>query len=389
MNKHTKNLQDYINEGNITELSILYDNSHDDDEIRDTIRDNISRIAEANGIDSFVYSTWEELRSYYEDTRSPLRDLAINNGYILVTDNDKIPYTQEEFFCLLEKTTLDGVRVLFSVKDNRIVTKEELTIANFDDGVVVENYIPNGETISLETEDVVELDHEEVSDYRPINHLFDPNYKGTDRLISDGFIIYTRAHEETSLLDLILDMYERNAKGFVLFDGLDKWANYKMDKSMEKGWPSSVTLPYHICYFEEDYLVNETREVVFSNDTIEDNEILRMIGQFPHIEESYSQELKLSLIAFCLTSSPSYTDNVGSELYLNGYDYDPFGLAKDPIVYDLEDEGSIAYEGQNGVTLLISDRRKLLGQEITLSNDKNYIIGDQVTEGFVYELTEM
>jgi hypothetical protein len=61
------------------------------------------------------FTSFKDLVQYHDDVTSPLRELPISNGYIVITREQKIPFSHQTFFKLLQRTKLKGMRMIFDL----------------------------------------------------------------------------------------------------------------------------------------------------------------------------------------------------------------------------------------------------------------------------------
>jgi hypothetical protein len=80
------------------------------------LNNNLSYLSRKYGYPTF--SSFQELVEYHQDKTSPLRDLSIVDEFVVITRDQKVPYSLEDFLKELKKTKLKGLRVIPKLQEN-------------------------------------------------------------------------------------------------------------------------------------------------------------------------------------------------------------------------------------------------------------------------------
>lgn len=75
-------------------------------------------------------SSFRELVEIYDHETSPLRQLLVSNGWLVIQDNQKLPWTFEEFLLLFRRTQFRGLRILPSLLPNGKSSIQEDIVLN-------------------------------------------------------------------------------------------------------------------------------------------------------------------------------------------------------------------------------------------------------------------
>ena len=75
------------------------------------LKEELPRLSLKNGWE-VPFDTFRELVEAYQDHFSPLRNLSVVDDFVVITRDDKIPFTLEDFLEELKKTTLKGLRAV-------------------------------------------------------------------------------------------------------------------------------------------------------------------------------------------------------------------------------------------------------------------------------------
>lgn len=177
-------------------------------------------------------TSFREFISKYEDDTSPLRKLCMEHGYIILLRNDQIPFSFDEFFSLLQKTTLKGVRVLNSEGDHygdvlditRNSDNIQLVVRDYETFIDLLSGSPN-----LEETKICHTTFECVSDYREeYSKFFSNELEVNDKLICEN-TRYILLREDLTDIDIIRALnkeeYKEDAK-VVVTEGVDVDGNF-------------------------------------------------------------------------------------------------------------------------------------------------------------------
>lgn len=300
-----------ISRGSISELKVLWKKSirlgSYGKLIRDSVTSNLDEIAGINGY-SQKFASFRELLLHHEDYTSPLRKMCIDNEYILISREQRIPFTPARFFKLLKKTKLRGLRVVFECDGGNIFALEdkisfllrregnELTITEFQsefyDGSFGPYYfIPTRENtgvrITKGTFDAV--DQLPMLD---ILHYFDEEAELT-RKLGTTIRIYPK-FSQGSVEEVVLNAIEKG-ENFVVFAGVDKDGEYVFneDRCMDYLYGSVKDKVFQLFY-----LRIENKSGVFSIRQYEEYSL--HLKEIP--KELRRENILLSLIGQVVTS---------------------------------------------------------------------------------------
>lgn len=234
---------DVISRGAIPELKVLWKKSVGLASVgrivRDSITSNLDEIAGINGY-SLKFVSFRELLLHHEDYTSPLRKMCINNEYILISRDQRIPFSPARFFKLLKKTKLRGLRVVFECNNGNIFSLEEkvsfllrregnkLTIIEFQTEYYEHSFrhyyfVPTSENSAVRDTKGTFDDILQTLPGLDISHYFDEAAELTDRLGKETRIY--PAFQQGSVEKLVLDSVEKG-ESFAVFGGVDKQGEY-------------------------------------------------------------------------------------------------------------------------------------------------------------------
>lgn len=158
-------------------------------------------------------------------TNSPLKKLCIRDGYILLTSEQKIPFSKKEFFEHFARTGLTGVRVVLTAEDISICSPFETY-----NGTVTVPYrfiLTRGVTefqLEFTEKGHIEREYElrkyglegiaeETEDLEWFSSYFSSDAVVTNKLYLDGYRVY---HEEISRKDAYENLLASGDKGFII-----------------------------------------------------------------------------------------------------------------------------------------------------------------------------
>lgn len=303
-------------------------------EVREAIKNNLEEIAGINGY-SQKFSSFRELVEHHQDVTSPLRELPLNNEYILLTREQKIPYEKQEFFRLLKQTKLRGVRVIFSLcmdengpelcprvlqlSNNRsgkktqklsMVCKRigdkiettlfqpEYTSADWDDNTL---YMMLTRTDNIEQVFLTSFD----STPQEIDHYFSARAKPLKKLTSNFFEIYIDPLDSLKdNIDRIVTLIEEEDNGYAVIRGVDDNGEYTLVHESKK----ERELEYTQCWIDEEDILNLSfYEFRYKEENqVADYHVRFRIDDF--LLHDYPRLLKKSVVGFELTIA-EYTEN--------------------------------------------------------------------------------
>lgn len=90
---------------------------HTGEQVRQMLTKAIPDVAAWNKVE--VRATFSEFVQHYDDVTSPLRKLPLSNGYVVIPCNQQVPYSMRDFFFLLQRTGLRGLRIIAANYDGR------------------------------------------------------------------------------------------------------------------------------------------------------------------------------------------------------------------------------------------------------------------------------
>lgn len=388
-----------LSKGDIPELILFVRNSSKMGsfglEVRKAIENNLNDIAGINGY-SQKFSSFRELVEHHQDVTSPLRKLPLNNGYILLTRAQKIPYEKQEFFRLLKQTKLTGVRVIFSLcmeEDRpelcprilqlpfvckRIGDKIETTLfqpeyisADWDDNIL---YMMLTRTDNIEQVFLTSFD----STPEEINHFFSSQAEPLKKLTSNFFDIYIDPlNSPGDDIDRIITLIEKEDNGYAVIHGVNDNGEYVLIQENEE----ERELEYTQCWVEGGDILNfsvyEFRYKENGEHEVPDYHVRFRIEDF--LLEDYPRLLKKSVVGFELTVA-EYTENE--------IDFKKF-LIRDGITLAKKDKRnsggkSFCFPGEEECYLCT--QRALSKKSVTLSNGLKYKILEIVIAipGYLY-----
>lgn len=111
---------------NIDYLNVLYKISFTHKEgkiIRRQIEENVPSLARLYGY-LRTFLSFQDLVQHHLDVNSPLRRMLISNDFIVISADQKVPYSLREFKELLKETSLRGLRVLPEVSQGKLVFQD-------------------------------------------------------------------------------------------------------------------------------------------------------------------------------------------------------------------------------------------------------------------------
>lgn len=304
-------------------------------EVREAIKNNLGEIAGINGY-SQKFSSFRELVEHHQDVTSPLRELPLNNEYILLTREQKIPYEKQEFFRLLKQTKLRGVRVIFSLcmddegspelcprvlqlSNNRSGKKRQLlSFVCKRIGDKIETTLFQPEYASVDWDDntlymmLTRTDNiEQVfltsfdSTPEEIDHYFSSQAEPLKKLTSNFFEIYIDPLDSLrDNIDRIVTLIEQEEDGYAVIRGVDENGEYTLVYQSKK----VRELEYTQCWIDEEDILNlSTYEFRYKKENeVADYHVRFRVEDF--LREDYPRLLKKSVVGFELTIA-EYTEN--------------------------------------------------------------------------------
>lgn len=301
-----------ISRGSISELKVLWKKSirlgSCGKLIRDSVTSNLDEIAGINGY-SQKFTSFRELLLHHRDYTSPLRKMCIDNEYILISREQRIPFTPARFFKLLKKTKLKGLRVVFECDRGNIFALEErvsfllrresdeLTITEFQSEYYDASFgsfyfVPTRENTGTRISSG-NFDEAEPLPKLDILHYFDEEAELTSRLGATTRI-YPK-FPQGSMEEVVLNAIEKG-ESFVVFAGVDKDGEYVFDKDRRMNYMYGSVKDK---VFELYFIQIENKRGVFS--LRQHEECALNLNEIP--KELRRENILLSLIGQVITSN--------------------------------------------------------------------------------------
>lgn len=193
--------------------------------IRREIDVAVNCISQRNGCScSMLFSSLKEFYLHYNDIHSPLRNLHIIDGFVTITQSQRIPYSKVDFFKLLKRTSLKGLVVIFSLAYDDC--DDQLTI-DAEDHTNQFICIQEGESVKTTIfEDVFSSSltvssHDETP--KEIDWAFEISDCKNSELGSCGIKYITEEFRGMKDLEMMLEIIEnREWFGYLHFQGFNK-----------------------------------------------------------------------------------------------------------------------------------------------------------------------
>lgn len=338
-------------------------------EIRNMINERLPSIAKCYGYNR-EFVSFKELVAYHEDVTSPLRTMPICNGYILFSISQKIPYTKEEFFRLLKKTSLKGVKsMLETLQYNDYIDytssiRERFTFVSkfVGGGIATELWRPR-----TAEEDPSHYIVHSVQELDVLDCYFDPSASPLRELTSNDCKIHTNTDD---VIGKVIDMIENERSGFLTIDGIDNDGelvpHMVYEDSSKEYWTISC------CLYETALHLNLDKDYHETNGSIEYyNHVIVIV--FPSLcEHDYPDLLKRSVIGFEIIAG-SY------EAGMDGLNFDTFVLGN-KVAYYQSEYINFCFLENNADVLYLCIEEPLIEEEVELTNEVTYKIGRLVCE---------
>lgn len=207
------------------------------------------------------FRKFRDLIAYHQDVTSPLHKMHINNGFILLPENMRIPFEKKEFFRLMRRTpSINGVRIIFgaayrygSLVLDSFSEKPDLAFAlsrvTEASGSSVGDIVKIDKDFELTTygsqyyKDLDEarpvrisllkmsdgqkrrLSYTEILEDDRIDGWFNSDSPLTNKMICNDIEIFTNFEEKISNADFLLEICDGKKQGLV-FNGVDENGEY-------------------------------------------------------------------------------------------------------------------------------------------------------------------
>lgn len=192
------------------------------------------------------FARFRDLIVHHWDVTSPLHKMHVNNGFILVPGDSRIPFEKKEFFRLLRRTpSIKGVRIIFGVKDpyGAIILESWEDVPSlafccvrvseqFDLTTYGSHYYKDWDRgapsrpslLKISEGKKKRLSYTEILEDERIDEWFNPNSPITDRMYSGDIQIFTN-FGGSSNSEFLLKMCDLRHQGLV-FNGVDEDGEY-------------------------------------------------------------------------------------------------------------------------------------------------------------------
>lgn len=345
-------------------------------EIRETITKRMPSIANLHGYDG-KFDSFKELVVYHEDITSPLRTMPICNDYILFSISQSIPYTKEEFFRLLRKTSLKGVKGIFRVTQdaNRV---DYTTVP--DEVFTFVSMCVDGEIETELRSNKVWYTVQSVEELGVLDCYFDPSAPPLMEVESNNFKIHTSSED---VIGKIIDMIENKREGFVTIDGLDNDGDLLPHMVYEDSGEEYRKIS--CCIHESNLFLSlntEYRSTIYGIS----RDVHKIVMAVPSVcEQDYPNAMKRSVVGFELVMGVH-------EFGVRDSCFHEWAYGKNVAYYDSEDSNFCCFDEREKVLYLCIEN-PLLSAEVELTNDITYSVGRLVCEipeyMYCYELRKV
>lgn len=330
------------------------------------------------------FRRFKDLIIHHMDVTSPLHKMHVSNGFVLVPENDRIPFEKKEFFRLLRRTpSIKGIRIIFGAKsEHRTVVldsyseKPDLAFCavkegkDFDLTTYGSRYYRNLDEyrptrlalLKMSDSEKTRLSYSEILEDERIDGWFNPNSILTDRMVSNDIEIFTNFGEKLSNADFLLESCDNKKEGLV-FNGVDENGEYIFN--IRGG---TKVVPFYYVSGGSTSLTMSFYEYINANKILIERRRIRpeYLQTLPVIPKNIPRDARKSILLY-------YIQGIVFPKDLD----ENFGLATDKV--RRYSEKGICYDSPiEEISYLTINEELQEGEVITFLDDSSYRVSEKV-----------